>query len=338
MEALGVVLVVLPLIVSALEHYEDVFVPSQRYKDYVPKLGKFQRFLVQKTMFRLQCQLLLYSLTDEDTARGMLEEGHHHNWFSNDLEARFSGQLGDSTNACMAAIKEIRIQLSSIEEETEITNVRISNEQLPPTMPSDNASRTRIKTKLKCAMSKLCLQDCINQLHQSNQDFIALSDQTKKIMAATSDNRPSSSSAIAIKQCDIIQKASVQLYEALSVVCSLHKAHQARLQIGNPPLNRTSSLQPPSVDFRVGLSKIVTEENSAPETPVWLLIKPAPGHESGLQMGGDVYLHPSAQVSLLQQTLMKREGKPDTQLECTPQRKKLKKKRWKATAEAEFNS
>lgn len=107
MEGLGIVLAVLPLIVSALEHYEDVFVPFQRYKHYVPELARFQRrLLAQKTIFRSQCQLLLVSLTDEDTARSMLE-GHHQEWLSNDLEARLSKQLGDSTNACVATIREI---------------------------------------------------------------------------------------------------------------------------------------------------------------------------------------------------------------------------------------
>ncbi|KAF8863342.1 hypothetical protein BDZ45DRAFT_798312 [Acephala macrosclerotiorum] len=327
MEGVGIVLAVLPLIVSALEHYEDVFVPFQRYKDYVPELGRFQRrLLAQKTIFRSQCQLLLVSLTDEDTARSMLEEGHHQEWLSNDLEARLSEQLGDSTTACVATIKEIQTQLSSIEEEAENTNVRIANEGHPTTMPSDNSSRTRIKTKLKFAMSKSRLQDYIDRLRDSNQDFIALSDQTKKILAATGDNRPSTSSAIAIKQCDMIQKDSVQLYEALAVACSLHKAHQAHLQIGSPPLNQTSSLQPPSVDFRVGLSKVVNEENPAPEIPVWLLIKPASGHVSSLQHNDNFQLHRSAQVSLLHQTLMKREAKPEAQPDCSRQRKRLKKK------------
>jgi hypothetical protein len=41
MEALGIALAVLPLIVSALEHYEDFFVPFQRYKDYVQNWADF---------------------------------------------------------------------------------------------------------------------------------------------------------------------------------------------------------------------------------------------------------------------------------------------------------
>jgi hypothetical protein len=52
MEAVGLVLGILPLIISAAEHYEDAFKPFKRYKKFAPELQLYQQQLgTQKTIF-----------------------------------------------------------------------------------------------------------------------------------------------------------------------------------------------------------------------------------------------------------------------------------------------
>jgi hypothetical protein len=114
------VLGVLPLLISAAEHYDDVFRPFKRYRKYAPELKLYQQQLeTQKTIFRNECHLLLASLTGSQTARGMLKESKHPSWLDSELDARFARQLGDSGSACKTIIDLMRTKLEEIEEETE---------------------------------------------------------------------------------------------------------------------------------------------------------------------------------------------------------------------------
>jgi hypothetical protein len=116
-EALGRILGVLPLLVSAVEHYETVFRPFQRFKNFTPELARSQgRLLTQKTIFRLQCYELLLLATDEETANSMLCERKHDMWGSDKLESKIYGCLGQSAGAYIATMTDIEEQLKCIEQ------------------------------------------------------------------------------------------------------------------------------------------------------------------------------------------------------------------------------
>jgi hypothetical protein len=119
-EAAGFVLGVLPLMISAAEHYEDVFRPFKRYRKFAPELELYQQQLgTQKTIFRNECHLLLATLTNRQTAKDMLREDRHPSWKDPDLNVRFSRQLGDSEAACKSTITLMQVRLKEIEEKTE---------------------------------------------------------------------------------------------------------------------------------------------------------------------------------------------------------------------------
>jgi hypothetical protein len=119
-EAAGFVLGVLPLMISAAEHYEDVFRPFKRYRKFTTELDQYQQQLgTQKTIFRNECRLLLATLTNRLTAKEMLREGKHPSWEDPDLNERFSIQLGDSGVACKNIINLMRGKLKEVEEKTE---------------------------------------------------------------------------------------------------------------------------------------------------------------------------------------------------------------------------
>jgi hypothetical protein len=119
-EVAGFVLGVLPLLISAAEHYEDVFKPFKRYRKFAPELELYQQQLgTQKTIFRNECHLLLTAVTDRQTAREMLKESKHPSWLDQHLDERFARQLGESGSACKTIIDLIQAKLKVVEEETE---------------------------------------------------------------------------------------------------------------------------------------------------------------------------------------------------------------------------
>jgi hypothetical protein len=119
-EGLGVALGILPLVMSAAEHYEGVFRPFKRYKDFAPEISRLQRrILAQKAIFLSQWQLLLIPLTDLDTTMHMLIRREHYMWSSADLEERLKDHLGQSAEACMATMIEIKEELKGIHGKSE---------------------------------------------------------------------------------------------------------------------------------------------------------------------------------------------------------------------------
>ncbi|KAL5330467.1 hypothetical protein ACEPPN_003995 [Leptodophora sp. 'Broadleaf-Isolate-01'] len=119
-EAAGLVLGILPLLISAAEHYDNVLRPFKCYKKFGGEL-KIHRteLLAKKAIFRNECHILLGTLTDHDTAADMLRERKHACWLDSGLDERFAQQLGDSGSACKDIIMLIQDKLRVIEEETE---------------------------------------------------------------------------------------------------------------------------------------------------------------------------------------------------------------------------
>lgn len=116
----GLVLGVLPLLVSAAEYYENVYRPFSRYRGFEPELKEFRNLLfTQKTVFRTECQLLLSSLAGRDLAKQMLDHLHHEAWSDPNLDEKFCRQLGESCHALKANIMMIRDKLEVIEKDSE---------------------------------------------------------------------------------------------------------------------------------------------------------------------------------------------------------------------------
>jgi hypothetical protein len=115
----GLVLGVLPLLISTAEHYDDVFRPFKRYKRFSKELQNFQQeFLGQKTIFHNECRILLSAFTGVETANEILRERNHR--LSKDLELnkKLSDQLGASLDACQTTIRLIMEELNSIQSES----------------------------------------------------------------------------------------------------------------------------------------------------------------------------------------------------------------------------
>jgi len=118
LEVVGIVFGVLPLLISAAEHYDDVFKPFKRFKKAAPELELYQqRLKVQRTIFLNQCQILLTTLTSRESAREMLREKGHPSWNDDTLKRRLVEQLGNSKKACEVTVQMIAKKLKCIEED-----------------------------------------------------------------------------------------------------------------------------------------------------------------------------------------------------------------------------
>ena len=73
-EAAGLALAILPLILSAAKGYDNVLGPFIRYKRFAKEAKRYSKELdVQRTIFRNECRNLLEEVIEHDAASSMLE-------------------------------------------------------------------------------------------------------------------------------------------------------------------------------------------------------------------------------------------------------------------------
>lgn len=115
------VLGILPLVISAAEHYSECHQAFVRYRKFAAEVDRFQQHLkVQKTVFRNQCRILLGNVTavaQQDAASSMLAERSHPLWADPETEKQLSDYLKDSQEACVTVIELIEARLKCVEKE-----------------------------------------------------------------------------------------------------------------------------------------------------------------------------------------------------------------------------
>jgi hypothetical protein len=114
-EVLGLVLGILPLLVSAIEHYEDVLRPIRRYRQFTSKAQRFcDELEAERTVFQAECQLLLGVVVDLDVAKEMLSNPNHPSWRDEVVCTRFSCQLGTLGATCLSIVSKIEMKVNEI--------------------------------------------------------------------------------------------------------------------------------------------------------------------------------------------------------------------------------
>ena len=115
----GLALGVLPLMISAAEHYDHCLRPFTRYKNFTKEADRFRSQLgIQRVIFKNQCRILLEAVITHDVASGMLTDGSHHpSWSDLELEKQICQLLDESKDACVATVEMIEEHLLDVENE-----------------------------------------------------------------------------------------------------------------------------------------------------------------------------------------------------------------------------
>ena len=114
----GLALGVLPLIATVLENYEHTFQPLIIFtRDFRKEAKKFQLALrVQKTAFKNACRLLLCSvpLYQREVPSMLDNPWKHHLWHEQIFEHQLTTSLGESFEACLAAVTLVKQTLDYV--------------------------------------------------------------------------------------------------------------------------------------------------------------------------------------------------------------------------------
>ena len=119
-EAIGLALGIFPLLISAIEHYDDILRPFNRYRGFTSKAQRFiDELETERTIFRTECQLLLAAVTSPKIAAEMLRNHHHSCWNDDDVRDRLIGQLGVLGTACTSLMSKMENKLFEIGKKSE---------------------------------------------------------------------------------------------------------------------------------------------------------------------------------------------------------------------------
>lgn len=113
-------LAVLPLIISAAEHYTFFSSSLARYCRFSHEVSRLLKELhVQKELFRLEARQLLSACTADTMAKEMLDNPQHPNWEDSTYEQILLTHLGETKDPIVDAMSLIKSTLTSLQVEAD---------------------------------------------------------------------------------------------------------------------------------------------------------------------------------------------------------------------------
>jgi hypothetical protein len=238
----GVILGVLPLFISAIEHYDDCLKPLQRFVCFSTELRRFLNDLaIEKQKFTNECSIILLSALDwkqstssSDNGDGpkaqtlavvdsMLRNRDNPQWSNKSLGRRVQEQLGSSAKLITALINEIASILSGLKADSLAFESAIEHAGGP-------GISLLIRARWKASFSHGHL-DKLKRLEWANNKFRELHEQSVQIMKSVrrDDRLKSVPDPSALERYRRIQRASREVYQTLARSCCEHSEHLTRM-------------------------------------------------------------------------------------------------------------
>ena len=117
MAEVGLVLAILPLVVSAAEHYGGVASSFLRYRRFASEASNLAcRLKIQRAIFVAAVQRLLAEFVGSDEANCMLDDSEHPTWSDPSLDQFLVDRLDGCRDAFVQSIRMIQGRLVDLEE------------------------------------------------------------------------------------------------------------------------------------------------------------------------------------------------------------------------------
>ena len=114
-EVVGLTLAILPLILCAAEHFEDISRPISRFRKFDVRVKAFEAQLsVQQTLYREETCLLVGKALGRVEALAMFEDYRHPAWTDRVMQEKLEQYLGASMKAVQVIIEAIEEQQKTV--------------------------------------------------------------------------------------------------------------------------------------------------------------------------------------------------------------------------------
>lgn len=122
--------------------------------------------------------------------------------------------------------------------------------------------------KLKFCFSEAQLKNRLDELRTLNHDFLTLAAQILKLKEVQHETVSEPTSKQKMDECQIVRRASIQLYAALNNACVTHAEHSAHFALEPQHVTFPDS-EIPLIRFNMAFTYSLTEGSSASLDPLW---------------------------------------------------------------------
>ncbi|RDW59872.1 hypothetical protein BP6252_12959 [Coleophoma cylindrospora] len=253
-EIVGLLLGAIPLVISALEHYEDALDPAIAFIKWGRELSVatqslwypveprpvFARTLTrssrgrfQNTSYTQSIQLLLRPITSDQELVDMMNDSDNVLWKSDDMAVALRDRLGDAYVAYMETIAEIQKITQSLAEKLNIDGAQqISQQGLEVILRSNPTSRKdgilgfQFSKRVKFTMKRQKVKRLLEELEMCNRRLDTYANKAEKL---ESPYKAAKQSKFALPLY-MVEENTARLYDVLSRTwCSNHSSHHAGL-------------------------------------------------------------------------------------------------------------
>lgn len=114
-EVVGIVLGAAPLLISALEHYQDIAGPVVRFKNWRGELGTIiTRLKTERISYGQNLEIMLLRTVGSDDLKRMIADPQSQLWRSDDFVEDMEIELGSAYDQCMGLVRNIAATLETI--------------------------------------------------------------------------------------------------------------------------------------------------------------------------------------------------------------------------------
>ncbi|KFY36392.1 hypothetical protein V494_05049 [Pseudogymnoascus sp. VKM F-4513 (FW-928)] len=263
-EVAGVVLAVLPLFISALEHYEDGTDPIRLFLEYDHEFPNHIRKLRdQHIMYNLTIKELLLSVAESEEVEDMISDPGGACWKDVSMQNRLEERLDESYQAYLDTIKQIEEIMKTIAKDLKIDQsdrtTRADLQSLLMKAPRKD-NQFEFGRRVKFGMRRKKFKRLLDELDSENQKLERFTNKTERLESYRTTTKTTS---IFNPPLHDIRLYAKNLYGVLCVGAGCSQSrHQAKLQLEKrlyPKRSKTSWKQPKEISqntrpcFRVSL-------------------------------------------------------------------------------------
>ncbi|KXH63909.1 hypothetical protein CSAL01_02185 [Colletotrichum salicis] len=240
-EIAGLVLAAVPLVISALEHYEDTVEPAKAFFQWKGQLSQMiRKFYMEHTLFEMNLELLLRRTVTNDDLLEMVADPQDELWKSKELVADLKRDLGKAYNPSMDTVTEMASIMVAIAANLNIKGSdKVTNEGLeavvyankPRPGPAGRRRRSEFKERIAFIMKRRAVNKKLEQLKGCNERLAVFLEKAEKIHSSPHDGDESLKARIQfVAPLTSIRANASRVHEGLHRRwCADHDCHRVGL-------------------------------------------------------------------------------------------------------------
>ncbi|KAF2474227.1 uncharacterized protein BDR25DRAFT_120151 [Lindgomyces ingoldianus] len=231
-EVVGITLAVMPLIITAIEDYNDSLDPVKAFLRWERELPQFIRKLRnQHVHFAQTMRLLLEPITTEFELAEMLSDPSGQMWKDENMSRKLKDKLQESFQAYQSTIADIERIMKKIASKLDLNRAaNITRNDLEAMLVANpqQGSKYEFKKRVRFGMSKKTIKGLLEELDECNKELERYTDRSEKLETLRKVIKPSFANRI-----QRIQDYAKNLHSVLlsSWACSCRSYHNTSLQL-----------------------------------------------------------------------------------------------------------